>query len=49
MNSLNLFGLKMDMETLIVRLENKEQLSDLKALKISFKKKETENYNPHFI
>ena len=41
------------METLIVHPENKEQLSAvkafLKALKISFEKKELENYNPEFV
>lgn len=41
------------METLIIHPENKEQLSAvkafLKALKISFEKKESEIYNPHFI
>lgn len=41
------------METLIVHPENKEQLSAvkafLKALKISFEKKELESYNPEFV
>jgi ribosomal protein S20 len=41
------------METLIIHPENKEQLSAvkafLKALKISFEKKEPENYNSKFV
>jgi ribosomal protein S20 len=41
------------MESIIVHPENKEQLSVvkafLKALKISFEKKETENYNSEFV
>jgi ribosomal protein S20 len=41
------------METLIVHPENKAQLTAikafLKALKISFEKKDSENYRPEFV
>nr|WP_294899545.1 DUF2683 family protein [uncultured Pedobacter sp.] len=41
------------METLIVHPENKAQLSAikafLKALKISFEKKDSDNYHPEFV